>query len=334
MEYARLGTTGLKVSRICLGCMSYGDPERASPDGSRRWPWALREEEARPFFKQALDLGINFFDTANVYSAGASEEVLGRALKALARREDIVLATKVHGAMSAGPNGRGLSRKAIFQEIDASLRRLGTDYVDLYQIHRWDPETPIEETLEALDDVVRAGKVRYLGASSMHAWQLAKALYLAERHGWARFVSMQNHYNLLYREEEREMVGLCRDRGVGMIPWSPLARGRLARGASSSEATLRSETDRFGKSLYGASTDVDAPVLERVDAVARARGVPNAQIALAWLLGRRGVTAPIVGATKARHLEDAAAALSVHLSVDELKMLEEPYAPHAVAGFE
>jgi len=334
MDYTRLGATGLKVSRICLGCMSYGDPDRASPDGSRRWPWALREEEARPFFKRALDFGINFFDTANVYSAGASEEVVGRAIKALARREDVVLATKVHGAMSAGPNGHGLSRKAIFQELDASLRRLGTDYVDLYQIHRWDRETPIEETLEALNDVVRAGKVRYLGASSMHAWQFSKALYIADRRGWARFVSMQNHYNLLYREEEREMTALCRDQGVGMIPWSPLARGRLARSAASSQATSRSGSDRFGKSLYDATAEANVRVLERVDVVAKARGVPNAQVALAWLLGQAGVAAPIVGATKMQHLEDAVAALSVKLSDEEARLLEERYVPHAVAGFE
>jgi 1-deoxyxylulose-5-phosphate synthase len=333
MEYTRLGATGLKVSRICLGCMSYGDPDRTSPDGSRRWPWALREAEARPFFARALDVGINFFDTANVYSGGASEEVVGRALKDLARREDLVLATKVHGAMSPGPNGQGLSRKAIFQEIDASLRRLGTDYVDLYQIHRWDNDTPIEETLQALDDIVRAGKVRYLGASSMHAWQFSKALHLAERHGWARFVSMQNHYNLLYREEEREMTALCRDQGIGMIPWSPLARGRLARGATPSETTLRSQSDRFGKSLYGTFADADALVLERLDAVAKARGVPNAQIALAWLLRQEGVAAPIVGATKLKQLDDAVASLSLKLSDDEARRLEERYVPHAVAGF-
>jgi aryl-alcohol dehydrogenase-like predicted oxidoreductase len=333
MDYVRLGNTGLKVSRICLGCMSYGDPDRVAPDGSRRWPWALREDEARPFFKRALDVGINFFDTANVYSAGASEEVTGRALKDLARREDLVLATKVHGAMSAGPNGSGLSRKAIFQELDASLRRLGTDYVDLYQIHRWDYGTPIEETLEALDDVVRAGKVRYLGASSMYAWQFSKALHLAERHGWTRFVSMQNHYNLLYREEEREMNALCADQGVGLIPWSPLARGWLARGAASSQSTSRSQTDRFGKLLYGSSSAADLRVLERVDHMAKARGVPNAQLALAWLLRQKGVAAPIVGATKMQHLEDAVAALSVKLSGEEASWLEELYVPHAVAGF-
>ncbi len=333
MDYARLGSTGLKVSRICLGCMSYGDPDKTAPDGARRWPWALREDDARPFFKRALDAGINFFDTANVYSAGASEEVVGRALKALARREDIVLATKVHGAMSVGPNGRGLSRKAILQELDASLRRLATDYVDLYQIHRWDDETPIEETLEALNDVVRSGKVRYVGASSMHAWQFSKALHLADKHGWVRFVSMQNHYNLLYREEEREMTALCLDAGVGMIPWSPLARGRLARSTISSESTPRSETDQFGKTLYGASTAADVRVIERVDAVAKARGVPNAQIALAWLLRQKGVTAPIIGATKMHHLEDAIGALSIKLSEEEAKQLEEPYVPHAIAGY-
>jgi aryl-alcohol dehydrogenase-like predicted oxidoreductase len=333
MQYARLGDSGLKVSRICLGCMSYGDPERAAPDGSRRWPWALREEESRPFFKRALEAGINFFDTANVYSAGASEEGLGRALKDFARREDVVIATKVHGDMRPGPNGRGLSRKAILQELDASLRRLGTDYVDLYQTHRWDSDTPIEETLDALDSAVRAGKVRYLGASSMHAWQFSKSLYLADRHGWARFVSMQNHYNLLYREEEREMTGLCRDQGVGMIPWSPLARGRLARGAESRDATARSQTDRFQKFLYDGTAAADARVVERVDAVAKARGVTSSQVALAWLLRQKGVTAPIVGATKMAHLDDAVAAVTLELSDDEAKRLEEPYVPHAVAGF-
>jgi 1-deoxyxylulose-5-phosphate synthase len=333
MDYQRLGNTGLKVSRVCLGCMSYGDPDRTAPDGSRRWPWALREEDSRPFFKRALEAGINFFDTANVYSAGASEEVTGRALKDFARREDVVLATKVHGAMSAGPNGHGLSRKAIFQEIDASLRRLGTDYVDLYQIHRWDYGTPIEETMEALHDVVRAGKARYLGASSMHAWQFAKAQHVAEKNGWTRFVSMQNHYNLLYREEEREMNPLCRDQGVGLIPWSPLARGRLARSASAPEATSRSKTDKFGGTLYAASADADARILERVDEVAKSRGVPNAQVALAWLLRQKGMTAPIVGATKPQHLDDAIAAVRVKLTDEEAKRLEEPYVPHAIAGF-
>jgi aryl-alcohol dehydrogenase-like predicted oxidoreductase len=333
MDYVRLGATGLKVSRICLGCMSYGDPDRPAPDGARRWPWALREDQSRPFFKRALEAGINFFDTANVYSAGASEEVTGRALKDLARREDVVLATKVHGAMSPGPNGQGLSRKAIFQEIDASLRRLGTDYVDLYQIHRWDYTTPIEETLQALDDVVRAGKARYLGASSMYAWQFSKALYLAERHGWARFVSMQNHYNLLYREEEREMTALCRDQGVGMIPWSPLARGRLARAATSPEPTSRSETDRFGKLIYGASSEADARVVESVGRVAKGRGISNAHVALAWLLRQGGVISPIVGATKLQHLDDAIAAASLKLSDEEARLLEQPYVPHPVVGF-
>ena len=333
MDYARLGDTGLKVSRICLGCMSYGDPDRADPSGTKRWPWALREDDAKPFFRRALDAGINFFDTANVYSTGASEEITGRALWSMAKREDIVLATKVHGAMSPGPNGRGLSRAAIMTEIDASLRRLGTDYVDLYQIHRWDDATPIEETLDALDACVRSGKVRYLGASSMHAWQLSKALYLADRHGYARFVSMQNHYNLLYREEEREMVGLCRDRGVGMIPWSPLARGRLARKATEPETTKRSETDAFGRMAYGKTVDVDRPVLERLDELSAQRGIPNAQLALAWLLRKPGVVSPIIGATKPQHLDDAVAAIGVTLTDDEAKRLEEPYVPHAISGF-
>ena len=333
MEYTRLGNTGLKVSRICLGCMSYGDPKSAAPDGTVRWPWALGEDDARPFFRRALEAGINFFDTANVYSSGTSEEITGRALKALARREDVVIATKVWGQMSAGPNGQGLSRRAIYQELDASLRRLGTDYVDLYQIHRWDPETPIEETLEALNDVVRAGKVRYLGASSMWAWQFAKALGLSAQHGWARFISMQNHYNLLYREEEREMTGLCVAEGVGMIPWSPLARGRLARGASAQQATARSATDRFSKLVYDPAHALDAAVLERVDTVAAARGVPNAQVALAWLLGKPGVASPIVGATRMEHLDDALAAVSLRLSAEEVKLLEERYVPRPVVGF-
>src|SRR5579863_7508737 len=283
MKYKNLGNTGLKVSELCLGCMTYGVPERGDH------PWTLPEEQSRPLLRQAVELGINFFDTANSYSDGTSEEIVGRALKDFARRDELVLATKVYFPMSKGPNGRGLSRKAIFTAIDASLQRLGTDYVDLYQIHRWDYTTPIEETLEALDDVVRAGKARYLGASSMYAWQFSKALYLAERHGWARFVSMQNHYNLLYREEEREMTALCRDQGVGMIPWSPLARGRLARSADSPRSTSRSETDRFGQMLYGASADADGRILERVDGVAKARGVRHSQVALAWLLRQKGV---------------------------------------------
>lgn len=325
MDYTRLGRTGLEVSRLCLGCMSYGDPGRGTH------PWTLGEAESRPFIRKALDLGINFFDTANVYSDGSSEEIVGRALKEYARRDEIVLATKVHGRMRPGPNGAGLSRKAILSEIDNSLRRLGTDYVDLYQIHRWDPETPIEETLEALRDVVKAGKARYIGASSMHAWQFAKALYLADRHGWTRFVSMQNYVNLLYREEEREMLPLCRAEGVGVIPWSPLARGRLTRDWD--ETSARSETDEFGKTLYAATAEADREVVEAVAAVARARGVPRAQVALAWVLQQPGITAPIVGATKIEHLDDAVAALSLQLTAEEIAALEAPYVPHRVTGF-
>ena len=331
MRYQRLGRTGLHVSRICLGCMSYGDPDATVAESTLRWEWALREDAARPFFRRALELGINFFDTANVYSVGASEEITGRALRDFARREDVVIATKVWGRMRPGPSGSGLSRKAILHEIDASLRRLGTDYVDLYQIHRWDPETPIEETMVALDDVVRAGKARYVGASSMYAWQFAKAQHFAERNGLTRFVSMQNHLNLLYREEEREMNPLCLDQGVGLIPWSPLARGHLAR-PPAAEATKRSETDRFGKAVYGKTADVDRPVLEAVDALAKARGLGHAEVALAWLLGKPGVAAPIVGATKMEHLEAAARAVDVTLTVDEVAALEAPYAPHAIAG--
>jgi 1-deoxyxylulose-5-phosphate synthase len=332
MEYRRLGETGLTVSRICLGCMSYGDPGATLPGEPLRWAWVLKADDARPFFKRALELGINFFDTANVYSFGASEEITGRALRDFARREDVVVATKVWGQMRPGANGGGLSRKAILHEIDASLTRLGMDYVDLYQIHRWDDATPIEETMEALHDVVRAGKARYLGASSMHAWQFAKAQQLAERHGWTRFVSMQNHYNLLYREEEREMVPLCRDQGAGVIPWSPLARGRLARGPAA-QATKRSETDRFGKTLYAAMADADERVIAALDQLSKARALPHAQIALAWLLQKAGVTAPIVGATKMAHLEAAVAALDVRLSDKESALLEAPYVPHPIAGF-
>jgi aryl-alcohol dehydrogenase-like predicted oxidoreductase len=331
MDYINLGKTGLKVSRICLGCMTYGAPATGEfKPGSHAW--ALNEEESRPFLRQALDLGINFFDTANVYSGGASEEVLGRFLKTNVRREAVVIATKAHGVMRDEPNGRGLSRKAIFYELDQSLRRLGTDYVDLFQTHRWDYATPIEETLEALHDVVKSGKVRYIGASSMFAWQFIKALYLADLHGWTRFVSMQNHYNLLYREEEREMIPLCSSEGVGVIPWSPLARGRLAR-PWQAENTKRYETDQFGKKMYSQTEEADHKVVDRLGGISEQRGVSRAQIALAWLLGKPGITAPIVGATKPHHLQDAAAALSLRLSPEEVVALEEPYTPHPVLGF-
>jgi aryl-alcohol dehydrogenase-like predicted oxidoreductase len=331
MEYINLGKTGLKVSRICLGCMTYGEPASGELKGGRH-AWALNEAESQPFLRQALDLGINFFDTANVYSSGASEEVVGKFLKANTRREAVVIATKVHGVMRDEPNGRGLSRKAIFYELDQSLRRLGTDYVDLYQIHRWDYETPIEETLEALHDVVKSGKVRYIGASSMFAWQFAKALYLADLHGWTRFVTMQNHYNLLYREEEREMIGLCKSENIGVIPWSPLARGRLAR-PWQSEKTKRFETDKFGTTMYSQTEEADRQVVERLGELAEKRGVPRAQLALAWLLSKSAVTAPIVGATKPHHLDDAVAALSLHLTTEEIASVEQPYTPHPVLGF-
>jgi aryl-alcohol dehydrogenase-like predicted oxidoreductase len=327
MEFKNLGKTGLKVSRICLGCMSYGVPERGAH------PWSLPEEASRPFYRQAIEAGINFFDTANVYSDGTSEEIAGRALKDFARREEVVLATKLHGRMRPDPNGAGLSRKAVMTEIDASLRRLGTDYVDLYQTHRWDYTTPIEETLEALHDVVKAGKARYIGASSMHAWQFAKALYVADLHGWTRFVSMQNHYNLLYREEEREMLSLCADQGIGVLPWSPLARGRLARAWDDKDTTERAGSDEFGKTLYKRTEDSDRAVVDRVGEVAAARGVPRAQVAMAWLLSKSVVTSPIVGATKPQHLDDAVSALAIALSPEEIKLLEEPYAPHPVLGF-
>jgi aryl-alcohol dehydrogenase-like predicted oxidoreductase len=333
MQFTNLGKTGLKVSRICLGCMSYGDPRAALPPEPPRWQWALDEEQGRLFIRRAVELGINFFDTANIYSLGASEEILGRAIRDFAKRDEVVVATKVHGAMRLEPNGHGLSRKAILGEIDASLRRLGTDYVDLYQIHRWDYETPIEETLEALHDVVKAGKARYIGASSMFAWQFSRALHLADARCSTRFVSMQNHYNLLNREEEREMIPLCRAEGVGIIPWSPLARGRLARGAREEAKTDRARTDRFGKALYGAFEESDAKVIDRVEEVAKKRGVPSAQVSLAWLLHKPGVTAPIVGATKMHHLDDAVAAVSLRLSDDETRFLEEPYVPHPVVGF-
>jgi len=331
MDYVNLGHTGLKVSRICLGCMTYGSPATGKLLPGRQ-PWALSEADSIPFFRQALDLGITFWDTANVYSGGDSEVVVGNFLKANTKRETIVLATKVNGPMSSDPNGRGLSRKAIFHELDQSLKRLQTDYVDLYQIHRWDYETPIEETLEALNDVVKAGKVRYIGASSMYAWQFAKALYLSRLNGWTRFVSMQNHMNLLYREEEREMVPLCLSEGIAVIPWSPLARGRLTR-AWNSESTWRTETDQFGNTMYARTEEADKKVVDRLGEVSEKRGIPRAQVALAWLLGRPGITSPIVGASKPQHLEDAAAALSVQLTAEETAQLEEPYIPHPVLGF-
>lgn len=323
MEYINLGNTGLKVSRITLGCMSYGVPARG------RQTWSLDRDESIPFFRQALDAGINFFDTANVYSDGSSEEITGPTLLSMVPRDEVVIATKVHGRMHPGANGEGLSRKSIMSEIDNSLRRLGTEYVDLYQIHRWDYTTPIEETLEALHDVVRAGKARYIGASSMHAWQFTQALYTSDLNGWTRFVSMQNYYNLLYREEEREMLPLCDDQGIGVIPWSPLARGRLTRPWDSS--TPRSESDDFGRALY---SDADKTVVEAVLKVAGDRGVAPAQVALAWVLSKSVVTSPIVGATKSHHLDDAVAALSLHLDDAEIAILEESYQPHAVVGFQ
>lgn len=324
MLTTRFGRTGLVVSRLCLGCMSYGTPGRGAH------AWTLGEAESRPFLKRALDLGFNFFDTANVYSDGTSEEIVGRALLDYAKREDVVIATKVHGRMRPGPNGAGLSRKAILHEIDASLKRLGTDHVDLYQIHRWDPHTPIEETMEALHAVVQAGKARYLGASSMYAWQFAKAQQVAERHGWTRFASMQNYLNLLYREEEREMLPLCRDQGVAVIPWSPLARGRLTRDWDTSTARL--ETDEFGRTLYAKTADADRQVVDAVARVAQRLGRPRAQVALAWVLQVPGVTAPIVGATRLAQLDDAVAALDLKLSAEDVAELQAPYVPHAVVG--
>ncbi|MEK4474673.1 aldo/keto reductase [Paenibacillus sp. FSL R7-0048] len=324
MEYTKLGRTGLDVSRICLGCMSYGVPERGMA------PWSLNEEQSRPFIKRALELGINFFDTANVYSDGTSEEIVGRALKEFARRDEVVIATKVFFRMHQGPNGAGLSRKAIMTEIDNSLKRLGTDYVDLYQIHRWDNDTPIEETMEALHDVVKAGKVRYIGASSMYAWQFLQAQHVAERNGWTKFVSMQNYLNLLYREEEREMLPLCREEGIGVIPWSPLAKGRLTRDWN--EQTARSEIDEVGKAFYAKMAEADRKVVEVVAEIAAKRGIPRAQVALAWVLQKEQVTSTIIGATKANHLEDAVAAVSVKLEPSEIASLEEPYVPHPVIG--
>ncbi|WP_244818187.1 aldo/keto reductase [Caballeronia sp. Lep1P3] len=324
MDYVKLGTTGLDVSRICLGCMTFGVPGRGTH------PWTLDEEKSRPIIQQALDAGINFFDTANSYSDGTSEEIVGRALRELTKRDDIVIATKVFNRVRPGPNGAGLSRKAIFNEIDNSLRRLGTDYVDLYQIHRWDYATPIEETLEALHDVVKAGKARYIGASSMYAWQFSKALHTSRANGWTEFRTMQNHLNLLYREEEREMLPLCADQGIGVLPWSPLARGRLTREWDATSE--RQQTDAFGSTLYQ-THDADRAVVEAVASVANARGVPRAQVALAWVAQKSPVTAPIIGASKPNHVSDAVAALSLNLTPEEIAQLEAPYVPHAVAGF-
>jgi aryl-alcohol dehydrogenase-like predicted oxidoreductase len=325
MEYAKLGSTGLDVSRLCLGCMTFGVPDRGNHE------WTLGEEQSRPILRHAVEAGINFFDTANVYSDGTSEEIVGRALAEFTRREEVVIATKVHGRMRPGPNGAGLSRKAIMTEIDLSLKRLGTDYVDLYQIHRFDHTVPIEETLEALHDVVKAGKARYIGASSMFAWQFATMLHTAEANGWTRFVTMQDYLNLLYREEEREMLPLCAAEGIGVIPWSPLARGRLTRDWETS--TKRFETDVYGKTLYERTEAADRAVVERVVEISRERGVPRAQIALAWILAKPEISAPIVGASKTAHLDDAVAALQVKLTSEEIKRLEEPYVPHAVVGF-
>ena len=326
MKYTKLGRTGLDVSRLCLGCMSYGEPDRGAHT------WTLGEAASRPFFRKALDLGINFFDTADVYSAGSSEEIVGRALLEYARRGEVVIATKVNQRMHKGPNGAGLSRKAIFAAIDASLKRLGTDFVDLYQIHRWDATVPIEETLEALNDVVRAGKALHIGASSMFTWQFARALHVSQTHGWARFATMQNYVNLLYREEEREMLPLCKAEGIGVIPWSPLARGRLARDWDA--ASARSENDAFGRSLYAKTADADRKVAEALAAVAARLGRPRAQVALAWLLAKSEVTAPIIGATRLEQLDDAVAALTLRLTPEEIAELEAPYVAHPVVGHE
>ena len=325
MDYVKFGNTGLDVSRLCLGCMTYGISDRGAH------AWTLDEDNSRPLIKQAIELGINFFDMANVYSDGTSEEIVGRALKDFTKRDDVVLATKVFNRMRPGPNGAGLSRKAIMTEVDHSLRRLGTDYIDLYQIHRLDKNTPIEETLEALHDVVKAGKVRYIGASSMYAWQFSKALYTSRLNGWTEFVSMQNHVNLLNREEEREMLPLCADQKIAVMPWSPLARGRLTRAWD--QTSERQQSDEFGKTLYVQSEDSDRKIVEQVAAVAKARGVPQAQVAMAWLLQKKGITSPIIGASKPAHLTDAVAALSLKLTSEEIASLEAPYVPHAVAGF-
>lgn len=325
MDYVKFGGTGLEVSKICLGCMTFGEPGRGNHS------WTLGEEDSRALIRQALDLGINFLDTANTYSDGSSEEIVGRAIQDFSKRDEIVLATKAFNRMRPGPNGAGLSRKAIFDEIDNSLRRLGTDYVDLYQIHRFDYTTPIEETLEALHDVVKAGKARYIGASSMYAWQFAKMLYTSRANGWTPFVSMQDHLNLLYREEEREMLPFCQDQKIAVIPWSPLARGRLTRDWD--EKTTRSETDEFGKTLYKQAEDADRTIIGVVGKLAEKHGVSRAQIATAWILQKGAVTAPIIGASKAKHLADAVAALSVKLAPEDVAALEEPYVPHRVEGF-
>ncbi|MBU9553244.1 aldo/keto reductase [Burkholderia multivorans] len=325
MEYVKFGSTGLEVSKLVLGCMTFGEPSRGTH------PWTLPEAESRPIIRRAIEAGINFFDTANMYSDGTSEEIVGRALLDFAKRDEVVIATKVFYRMRPGPNGAGLSRKAIMTDIDQSLKRLGTDYVDLYQIHRWDDSTPIEETLEALHDVVKAGKARYIGASSMYAWQFAKALYTSRQHGWTRFVSMQNHLNLLYREEEREMLPLCEAEGIAVIPWSPLARGRLTRNWD--ESSERQQSDAVGQRLYDATADADRAIVDAVAAIAAARNVPRAQVALAWVAQKRGVTAPIVGISKLPQLDDALAALDLKLTDDEIATLERPYVPHAVAGF-
>ncbi|MBU9662318.1 aldo/keto reductase [Burkholderia multivorans] len=325
MEYVKFGSTGLEVSKLVLGCMTFGEPSRGTH------PWTLPEAESRPIIRRAIEAGINFFDTANMYSDGTSEEIVGRALRDFAKRDEVVIATKVFYRMRPGPNGAGLSRKAIMTDIDQSLKRLGTDYVDLYQIHRWDDSTPIEETLEALHDVVKAGKARYIGASSMYAWQFAKALYTSRQHGWTRFVSMQNHLNLLYREEEREMLPLCQAEGIAVIPWSPLARGRLTRNWD--ESSERQQSDAVGQRLYDATADADRAIVDAVAAIAAARNVPRAQVALAWVAQKRGVTAPIVGISKLPQLDDALAALDLKLTDDEIATLERPYVPHAVAGF-
>jgi len=325
MEYVRLGNAGMKVSRICLGTMTYG---------TSKWrPWVLDEDDSRPFFKRAIELGVNFFDTADMYSVGVSEEVTGRALRDYARRDEIVLATKVYNPMGTGPNQQGLSRKHILSAVDDSLRRLGTDYIDLYQIHRWDYDTPIEETLEALNDLVRSGKVRYIGASSMWVWQFTKALYSADIHGWSRFVSMQNHYNLIYREEEREMNPLCIDQGVGIIPWSPLARGLLAgnRDLQQGALTRRAQTDDYANQLFRFD-ETDFKIVARTQKLAAEHGVSPAQIALAWLLHRPGVVAPIIGASRMHHLEEAIGAVNIELTGDEMAFLQEPYRPYPVMG--